>query len=231
MNIINIKRIFYLFITLAIVGVLVTSCERENVSEKDTQQEFIIFEELAHLVPDNFDHQNEDHINALLAKVDGDIMESLRLSKIIVDYLEEIDLTTNHIEVFGEKIPTINVVESILTPSQFMELKTKVTNNITMRMSCLNCFTVGWYFCHPCFCITCPIKSCTSACSTNQECINGQCVTIPPSEPGCYCECLLENNWGYGGYTDFDIECNEDCSQFEGTGQGSYWVEYCIKRN
>jgi len=35
MNILKLKRIFYLFITLAVVGVLVTSCEREIIIEDD----------------------------------------------------------------------------------------------------------------------------------------------------------------------------------------------------
>jgi len=35
MNILKLKRIFYLFITLAVVGVLVTSCEKEIIIEDD----------------------------------------------------------------------------------------------------------------------------------------------------------------------------------------------------
>jgi len=45
MNILELKRIFYLFITLGVVGVLATSCEKEIIGASDTGVKFIELED------------------------------------------------------------------------------------------------------------------------------------------------------------------------------------------
>jgi len=65
MNILRLKRIFYLFITLAVVGVLVTSCERENIIEDDLEgvKEIIIEEDLEGVKTTRIDLKDKSHSN------------------------------------------------------------------------------------------------------------------------------------------------------------------------
>ena len=46
----------------------------------------------------------------------------------------------------------------------------------------------------------------------------------------CYCDCFLEDQWTNYSYHEYDIDCSDDCGQFEGTVEGSYYVEYCTKK-
>jgi len=178
------KSILCLFVAFVFLFI---SCKEESViNQFQDQQEFVIFEELTDLIPDNFDPQNEVHIKSLLAEVDDDLLEKLHESSIIVNYLEDNNFTTNHIEMFGKKLPTVDAVKSILNPSQLRVLKDKVSNeNLVNRNDCTEeeCAIVGWFVCsgqgQPL--LICPIVSCTTfdLCLPNQICINGQCKTNP----------------------------------------------------
>lgn len=164
---------------------LLSSCLDDHSVEPD-QQKFV-FEELTHLVPDHFDFKNEEQINALLAEVDDDLLEKLEAGSLIVNYLEENNLTLNQKEIFGKKIPNLKALESKLSSSQFDALKTEVTVKKGRFNNCTICILIGGNYCDPLFPTTiCPIMWCFNQCQLGQVCRKGQCIDPPitcPDDP------------------------------------------------
>jgi len=160
---------------LFVILLSLLSCEKNLITENssvlesnEAQKEFVIFKELQEYLFDEFDPKNEDHINLLLAEVNPTLRKKLEESYVIAKFLEENNIVNNHIEVFGEAIPAIEAIKPLLSEKQIKELNNLIAAEASSKSNCYySCVTVGWYYCHPCYCVTCPIKKCSYYCSTN----------------------------------------------------------------
>jgi|GEM_PF-5909393 len=168
------KKKFAVLSCFFIILISIFSCEKDIITENSgtvsnvVQKEFVIFEELQEYVFDGFDPNNEGHINLLVVEITPSLRKKLEESSVIATYLEGKEVVKNHITVFGEKIPTIELLKPLLRESEIEELKNLIEAETSTRSNCGNtCITIGWYFCHPCYCITCPIRSCTYECTSN----------------------------------------------------------------